>query len=102
MKRRCYLGLRELRSGLQCACGGQQIPFDRGGAQVLDAGAGGFGGGGVTEFILCGGELVQGEQRTRVGGKLVDRVGKFASCSEQITASGFVTVLDEQVARQRG
>jgi hypothetical protein len=52
-------------------CGGsgcQEKPVDGGGAQVLDAGTGGFGGGGVPEFFLGGGELLKGEQGTRVGG----------------------------------
>src|SRR4029077_618277 len=87
-----------LRSGLCGAPGCQEIPVDRGGAEILDAGAGGFGGGGVADFFLGVGELIEGEEGTRVGGERVDGGGEIAFGGEYIAAGGFETVGDQEVA----
>ncbi len=42
------------------------------------------------------------EQRARVGGEFIYGIGEIAFGGEQVAASGFVAVLNEQVARLRG
>src|SRR4029077_14858222 len=81
-------------------CGCQEVGLYGGGAEVFDAGACGFGGGGVAEVFLGGGELLEDEEGTRVGGQFVDRGGEITLSGEQIATSGFIAVGDEQVARQ--
>src|SRR5271170_189355 len=81
---------------------GGQVPFHRRSTLILQTRSCGLGSSGVAELVLGECELLESQGRVRISGELVGSVGEVALGEERIATSGFVVVLDDEVAGNRG